>query len=64
MLRFEDLAPFIEQRPAAQLAQRVAPHYPGHVAAVLPPEWLRPLGDRHGVIAAGRASDAPARTSA
>jgi len=22
---------------------RVAPHFPGHVRAVLPPEWLAPL---------------------
>ena len=43
LLLFEDLAPFIERRPAAALARRVAPDYPGHVPAVLPAEWLRPL---------------------
>ena len=29
LLRFEDLAPFIEGRPAAGLAQRLAPDFPG-----------------------------------
>ncbi len=43
MLRFDDLAPFIERRPAGALARRVAPEYPGHVASVLPAEWLAPL---------------------
>ncbi len=43
MLLFEDLARFIEGRPAAALARRVAPHYPGHVPPVLPHEWLAPL---------------------
>ena len=41
----EDVAPFLEGRPAAALARRVAPDYPGHVGAVLPPEWLTPLRD-------------------
>jgi len=40
----DDLRPFIEQRPAAAFARRVAPHYAGHIAAVLPSEWLAPLG--------------------
>ena len=43
MLLFEDLAGYIEGRPAAALARRVAPDYPGHVPAVLPSEWLAPL---------------------
>lgn len=43
MLFFEDLAPLVEGRPAAALARRVAPHYPGDVPALLPPEWLAPL---------------------
>jgi len=43
LLRFEDLAPFVEGRPAARLAQRVAPEFPGQVPAVLPPAWLEPL---------------------
>ena len=31
LLRFEDLAPFVEGRPAARLAQRVAPDFPGAI---------------------------------
>ncbi len=51
MLRFEDLAPFVAARPAAELARRVAPDYPGRVPAVLPTEWLAPL--RTGVAKRG-----------
>lgn len=43
LLRFEDLAPYIEGRPAARLAQRLAPDFRGEVPAVLPPAWLAPL---------------------
>jgi glutathione S-transferase len=43
LLLFEDLAPWIEGRPAARLARRVAPVYPGRVRAVFPPEWLESL---------------------
>jgi glutathione S-transferase len=43
LLLFEDIAPWIEGRPAARLAHRVAPVYPGRVRAVFPPEWLEPL---------------------
>ena len=43
LLRFEDLAPYVEGRPAARLAQRVAPDFPGDIPAVLPPAWLAPL---------------------
>jgi glutathione S-transferase len=40
----EDLLPFIEGRPAAALARRVAPDYVGRVASgVLPPDWLASL---------------------
>lgn len=49
LLRFEDLAPFIEGRPAARLAQRVAPEFPGQVPPVLPPAWLAPLQAERGV---------------
>ena len=45
LLRFEDLAPYVEGRPAARLAQRVAPEFPGDIPAVLPPAWLAPLRD-------------------
>ncbi len=40
MLRSEDARPFVEGRPAAALARRVAPTYAGHVGAVLPADWL------------------------
>ena len=43
LLRFEDLRPYIEGRPAARLAQRVAGDFPGEIPAVLPPAWLAPL---------------------
>ena len=39
----DDLRPFIEDRPAAALARRVAPDYQGHIPAGLPDEWLVPL---------------------
>jgi len=43
MMLSADLAPFIEGRPAAALARRVAPDYAGHLGAVMPDEWLAPL---------------------
>ena len=43
LLLFEDLAPWIEERPAARLAHRVAPVYPGRIYAAFPPDWLEPL---------------------
>ena len=43
LMCLEDLRPCIERHPAARFAQRVAPSFPGHVRAVLPPEWLAPL---------------------
>jgi glutathione S-transferase len=55
----EDVAPFIEGRPAEAFARRVAPDYRGHLRAVLPQEWLAPLHDaasagiRVGATAAG-----------
>lgn len=39
---FEDIVPLIEGRPAARFADRVAPEFPGHFGAVLPPSWLAP----------------------
>ena len=39
----DDVRPFIEFRPAAALARRVAPDYQGHLDACLPYEWLEPL---------------------
>jgi glutathione S-transferase len=42
-LTLEDLRPAIENRPAAELAKRLVPDYPGHTPPILPAEWLAPL---------------------
>jgi glutathione S-transferase len=42
-MTLDDLRPAIENRPAAALARRVVPNYPGRMPAVLPAEWLEPL---------------------
>ena len=44
LLRFADLAPHIEARPAARLARRLVPEAPASMGAVLPPDWLAPIG--------------------
>ena len=38
--RFDELAPLIEGRPAARLADRLAPDFPGEIGPILPPQWL------------------------
>jgi glutathione S-transferase len=43
-LTLDDLRPAIEGRPAAALAKRVVPDYPGHTPPILPRAWLEPLG--------------------
>jgi glutathione S-transferase len=43
LLFADDLAPYVQGRPAAALARRAAPGYHGHVDRVLPQEWLAPL---------------------
>jgi glutathione S-transferase len=43
LLRFEDIAPFIEHRPAAAYAIRVAGEDHVHVPRVFADEWLTPL---------------------
>jgi glutathione S-transferase len=62
LLLSEDLAPFIEGRPAAVLARRVAPDYPGHIGPVVPAEWMSELranaGD-HVIDAAASGAGAP-----
>lgn len=45
MLTLEDLRPAIEGRPAAELARRIVPHYPGRTPPILPPAWLKALRD-------------------
>jgi glutathione S-transferase len=42
MMTLDDLRPGIEMRPAAALAKRIVPDYPGRMPAVLPAEWLAP----------------------
>jgi glutathione S-transferase len=39
-LTMDDLVPLIDLRPAADLARRYVPDYPGHVPPILPPAWL------------------------
>ena len=43
LLRFDDLAPFIEHRPAARLARRLVPDESARIAPALPAAWLQPL---------------------
>jgi glutathione S-transferase len=43
LLLCEDLAPFIEGRPAADLARRVAPDYAGHLGPIVPDDWMAAL---------------------
>ena len=43
LLMSEDLAPFIDGRPAAALAHRVLPEYGGHMGPVVPAEWMAAL---------------------
>jgi glutathione S-transferase len=44
-MTLDDLRPGIENRPAAELARRLVPNYPGRMPPVLPAEWLAPLRD-------------------
>jgi glutathione S-transferase len=44
LLAFDDLAPLFDGRPAAELAGRILPAYPGPIPRVLPPEWLATAG--------------------
>jgi glutathione S-transferase len=43
LLLSDDLRPFVEGRPAAELARRVAPDYVGHLGPVVPEEWMTTL---------------------
>lgn len=42
-MTLDDLRPAIENRPAAELARRLVPNYPGKMPPVLPAAWLRTL---------------------
>lgn len=44
-MTLDDLRSAIENRPAAELARRLVPNYPGRMPPVLPAEWLTPLRD-------------------
>ena len=39
-MTLDDLRPMIENRPAAELARRFVPNYPGRMPSVLPSAWL------------------------
>ncbi len=43
LLTLDDVAPALAQRPAAALAKRLVPGFPGRAPAALPPAWLTPL---------------------
>jgi glutathione S-transferase len=43
LMAFADIEPAIENRPAGELAQRIAPDPPGRIGAAFPREWLAPL---------------------
>lgn len=42
-MTLDDLRPAIESRPAAELARRLVPNYPGQMPPILPADWLAPL---------------------
>jgi glutathione S-transferase len=42
-MSFDDLRPYIEQRPAGRLATQIVPDFPGRTPPVFPPEWLEGL---------------------
>ena len=44
---FSDLAPWLTGRPAAQLAMRLLPDFPGPIPPVLPRAWLPPPAGGH-----------------
>jgi glutathione S-transferase len=50
-LTLQDLRPSIAERPAGQLAMRVARDYPGNAPPILPPAWLEPLREAAGTPA-------------
>ena len=49
LLLSDELTPFVEGRPAAQLARRVLPDYGGHIGPVVPAEWMDELRAAHAV---------------
>jgi glutathione S-transferase len=58
LLLSDDIAPYVRDRPAAAFAQRVAPGYAGHLAAVIPPDALVALRSHaRPVLEAGAATE-------
>ncbi len=43
LMTMDDLKPFIERRPAGELARRLVPEFPGHTPPGFPAAWLEPL---------------------
>lgn len=43
IMSLDDLRPAVEGRPAAEMALRMAPDFPGRTPPVLPSSWLEPL---------------------
>jgi glutathione S-transferase len=43
LMSFDDLGPYIEPRPCAELAKRLVPDFPGRMPPVFPAEWLSGL---------------------
>jgi glutathione S-transferase len=43
LMTLQDLRPAIDPRPAAEMARRFVPDFPGDAPPVLPTEWLEPL---------------------
>jgi glutathione S-transferase len=43
LLAHDDIRAAVAGRPATQLADRIAPDYPGHTPAVFPAEWMTPV---------------------
>jgi glutathione S-transferase len=43
LMTIDDVKPFIKDRPAGKLAQRLFPDFPGRMPPVFPNEWLEPL---------------------
>ena len=44
LMTLDDVRPWIEARPAGELAKRVAPGYPGRMPAAFPPDWITITG--------------------
>ncbi|MDP2711874.1 MAG: glutathione S-transferase family protein [Solirubrobacteraceae bacterium] len=60
LLLCDDFIPFVDGRPAAELARRVAPDYVGHLDPVVPDEWMAELRTAYARSAAGAGAVAPA----